>query len=604
MKTTVVKLLLLFCFPYCGTAQLSHYPKDSHSVPFKIYKTEKDTISIDELGKLPFKDVLLADKTNPTDTYWAKLDFSNHESLLTSNSMVLHIGYIEKAEIFYRDGNKIKSEILGSFQLNEDFTGEFPINRQLLIDEHYLYLKFTILNVHSNLHHKSFVLYDKENQKYWNNYVLKRKSDTYNLIYFFLGSALVAVIMALVFYRIHKKHEYLYYALYVIGLMLSFGTIPSGLYDKYIGLLSLNNSIIEAGLNMLITICYLLFVRSFINTQEKYPILNKVISVYVLGLIVFIVLGTYFMASWQFGLYLVLLDIKMIALAVIEVFGIAYLIAFRKDKLTWFIVAGGAFFCFGTILTFWYSNTNFIKAAAFVEIFVFFIGLGYKVRTENEEKSRIQEVSIQNYRKLLRAQINPHFIFNSLNSIQNLMTSDNKVPAIKYLGKFSKLLRLTLENSMDNHVLLADEIQFIKTYLELESLRFDESFQYNIFLAEDISPEDIEVPQLMIQPFVENAILHGLLNKKEGEKILNISFSMDNDFLMCSIDDNGIGRKALKPQGSHKSKPSRGMEVTQNRINIIFAQAMEQKLLTVIDKTDVEGNPKGTTVLIKVPINK
>src|SRR5690606_18508582 len=111
----------------------------------------------------------------------------------------------------------------------------------------------------------------------------------------------------------------------------------------------------------------------------------------------------------------------------------------------------------------------------------------------------------------LKAQINPHFIFNSLSSIQHLIISNNKISSLKYLTKFSHLMRDIMERSMDSKSLLSDEIKIIEHYLELEALRFDHSFSYSIIIDESLNPSFVETPMLIIQPFIENAILHGLL---------------------------------------------------------------------------------------------
>ena len=145
----------------------------------------------------------------------------------------------------------------------------------------------------------------------------------------------------------------------------------------------------------------------------------------------------------------------------------------------------------------------------------------------------------------------------------------------------------------------------MKRYLELESLRFENAFTYNISVDINIiSPEDIEMPQLMIQPFVENAIIHGLLNKKEGERVLNISFSKQDNFLLCTIDDNGVGRHAAKQyKKTSEKRKSRGMEVTQKRIDTLYSKEIEDQLLQIIDKTDSDGNPSGTTIILKIPLS-
>src|SRR5690606_8908015 len=181
-------------------------------------------------------------------------------------------------------------------------------------------------------------------------------------------------------------------------------------------------------------------------------------------------------------------------------------------------------------------------------------------------------------------------------------TENERVSAIKYLSKFSKLMRQTLESSIDKNILLSEETKFLNTYLELESFRFDDSFRYTITVDDTICPDTMEIPQLMVQPFVENAILHGLLNKKEGDRTLSISFKKKDNFLECTIEDNGIGQKASRELKSfRKNKKSRGMELTQKRIKALFTEEMDQELLCITDKTDDNSKPTGTTVVLSIP---
>ncbi|WP_313790391.1 sensor histidine kinase [Flagellimonas okinawensis] len=195
------------------------------------------------------------------------------------------------------------------------------------------------------------------------------------------------------------------------------------------------------------------------------------------------------------------------------------------------------------------------------------------------------------------------FIFNPLNSIQYPINSNNRLSAIKYLGKFIKLSRQTLESSYENGFALSEEIQFQNTYLELESLRFNKSFDYNISVDESLDTQDIQVPQLLIQPFVENAIIHGLLNKDGDNKLVQIHFKKEAVFLPCTIEDNGIGRQASHQfKGMDIQKKSRVMEVTQKRINTLFSHAVQQQLLVIFDKTDKNGAPNGTKVVLKIPL--
>lgn len=218
------------------------------------------------------------------------------------------------------------------------------------------------------------------------------------------------------------------------------------------------------------------------------------------------------------------------------------------------------------------------------------------------QKAEIETTSKELEKRMLRAQINPHFIFNALGSIQHFITAKDQASALKYLSKFSNLLRQVLEDSVANIVVLEEEIKLLKIYLELEALRFDQGFSYEVDIHPDLDPHTTEVPLLLIQPFVENAILHGLM-PKTGERNLRISFSTEGAFTVCRITDNGIGRKAAAALKAQKagSRPSRGMELTQKRLEALNKNSDEQTLVFFHDRFHTDGSAAGTEVVIQIP---
>lgn len=218
------------------------------------------------------------------------------------------------------------------------------------------------------------------------------------------------------------------------------------------------------------------------------------------------------------------------------------------------------------------------------------------------QKAEIEATSLELERRMLRAQVNPHFIFNALGSIQHFITANDRTSALKYLSKFSSLLRQVLEDSITNIVVLEEEIKLLKIYLELEALRFDQGFSYQVYIHPDLDPHNTEVPLLLIQPFVENAILHGLM-PKNGERQLHISFSTEGNFTVCRIKDNGIGRKAAAELKSQKtgSRPSRGMEVTRKRLDALNKNSDAQTLVFFNDLYHADGTAAGTEVVLQIP---
>jgi ligand-binding sensor domain-containing protein len=203
--------------------------------------------------------------------------------------------------------------------------------------------------------------------------------------------------------------------------------------------------------------------------------------------------------------------------------------------------------------------------------------------------------------KALRLQMNPHFIFNSLNAIQSFVIANDTDKAIHYLAKFSRLMRLILSNSRKSYIPIEDELKALSYFMDIEKLRFDDKFDYTIHVDPKIDNEFMAIPPMIIQPFVENAILHGLIHSSEKGH-LQIDFILKEDTIFCSIEDNGIGRaKALKiRETSGIKRKSRGMIITKERIDLLNKQNKDKYSIRVIDLKDDQGNAKGTRVEIKM----
>ncbi len=202
----------------------------------------------------------------------------------------------------------------------------------------------------------------------------------------------------------------------------------------------------------------------------------------------------------------------------------------------------------------------------------------------------------------LRKQMNPHFIFNSLNSIQSFILQNDKLSANIYLSKFAGLMRKVLENSQHHLITLTKEIEVLKLYIELEEQRFDNKFNvfWNIDAAVDLSSH--KIPPLILQPYIENAIWHGLLHK-EGERTLTISIIKNGEKLICSIEDNGIGRVAALAISRNKSNhESLGTKITQKRIDLINSLNNSGIGVQYFDLSDNNGLASGTKVELTIPV--
>lgn len=222
-------------------------------------------------------------------------------------------------------------------------------------------------------------------------------------------------------------------------------------------------------------------------------------------------------------------------------------------------------------------------------------------KLESEKmKANFEKQSAELKMELLRTQMNPHFIFNSLGSINLFILKNNKAQASEYLSKFSRLIRLILQNSQESVIDIETELEALRLYLELESLRFDERFDYKIIVDEEVMAAAVKIPPMIIQPFVENAIWHGLMQKEE-KGYLEIHLYRQEGALFCKITDNGIGRKKaakIKSKSSliHKSM---GMQITAERLSL--AKEKNSSYVTVTDLVLPSGAAAGTEVLIRYP---
>lgn len=200
----------------------------------------------------------------------------------------------------------------------------------------------------------------------------------------------------------------------------------------------------------------------------------------------------------------------------------------------------------------------------------------------------------------LRLQMNPHFLFNALNSIQEMILTGNNDGAAGYLSKFSKLLRMVLAHSDNDFVSLREEIAMLRLYIELESLRFYDTFEYTVECAPDLDTDECKVPTLLIQPFVENAIWHGLLHK-DGMRRLLVRFETNPDeMLICTIEDNGIGREAAQQSGSRGRHTGKGLNAGQERIQALNSRYKQHNSLEINDLKRADGVLSGTQVQIKL----
>jgi tetratricopeptide (TPR) repeat protein len=217
---------------------------------------------------------------------------------------------------------------------------------------------------------------------------------------------------------------------------------------------------------------------------------------------------------------------------------------------------------------------------------------------KNEKKMLMLE------QQMMRSQMNPHFLFNSLNSIKLYIINNEKENAVYYLNKFSKLIRTILSNSREKEITLKEELETMDLYVNIESIRFSEKINYDVKVGDDIDTEQIKIPSMILQPFIENAIWHGLSNKV-GDKNLKINITRKSkDLIAFEIIDNGIGRqKAQEIKDTKVSKQqSIGLKLTKERLQNFAKNINKEIVMDFEDMFDNNQKPLGTKAIIVIPI--
>ena len=230
-------------------------------------------------------------------------------------------------------------------------------------------------------------------------------------------------------------------------------------------------------------------------------------------------------------------------------------------------------------------------------------GFGFLLIRNNKLKANQKLMKVE--QKQLLAQMNPHFIFNCLNSIQQYIVQNDAANANRYLADFALLMRQTLENSKDSTIPLSREIEYLQNYMSLESMRFENKFSYTITYSPDLSLNAIEIPSMIIQPFVENAIHHGLRNLEGKIGRLEIKFYKKNNSLYCEVDDNGIGMEKSQKlkENSFIKYQSHGIDLTRQRLALVSKLSNTDYHITMTNKNGGSQHSEGTTVVIKFPLS-
>lgn len=474
------------------------------------------------------------------------------------------------------------------------------------------------------------------------------ETDTYqNLLYFVLGGLFVLFSYHFIRYLGNEEKPYLYYSLYALCSFLAYMTVAENGIFRHLSDFFGWNTLWKDFFTTLYNGLYFLFFASFLDLKKhNRRNFDRVTQpVYILLALSFL----FFIATLIFGNPNFFEDYKTFFIVCISLHTITSFVILMKirNRLKWYIIIGGVLLFITSIIgeeaiRKWihisYKEGDFIFfMGLFVENMLFSLALGHKHRREFQEREIFQanlirelknneilreEITKRNEEKLLsanekirmqrenshlalaalRSQINPHFIFNALHSIKLYMLSNDKDNAVEYLNKFSRFIRLILSSSFERESTLQAELEILKLYLDIENLRFGGEMLVSVTVDEYLDTKSVVVPPLFLQPFLENAIWHGIAASPE-KKIWLEARKTNRDDLEISIRDSGIGfEKAAKQQSAsiHKGK-SFGLRIAEDSLKKFFSGRYR---IRYVDNQKENPKSTGITVIITIPMQR
>lgn len=426
------------------------------------------------------------------------------------------------------------------------------------------------------------------------------------------GGLLVLFLYHLIIYFQNKRSSYFYYSMFCLCLFIYLlKDIFEGETARQVYLY------INYSLQFLAYVSVLSFARYLLLTKERIPFWDRLIDIEIK---VLTLLAIGFPIIQYFVGYEIQTNLFILIGILLSVFAIICLFPMGKIE-----GATPKYYVAGTLIFVIFANLSFLEFFIGKDIYtrngiepMFFMYIGVFIQSiinasilgrsvkKIEQKSKNAEIRLAfKYKELeelkmtaLQSQMNPHFLFNSLNSINNFILKSDIEKASDYITKFSRLIRVILKSSSSLTVPFSEELGILSLYVKLEQMRINGGFDYIVNIEKDINLEEIKVPPLFLQPFIENSIWHGLTHV-EGEKRINLIVSQEEDNIICEIIDNGIGINKAREE-SHKKINRRkffGTKATENRIRLLYKKSNVQ-----IDVTDISDEAStGTKVRISFP---
>ncbi|MBA4848956.1 histidine kinase [Emticicia sp. BO119] len=446
------------------------------------------------------------------------------------------------------------------------------------------------------------LLNQKRFEQWLNNYYAHNLEELQVRTFYQGALGIIMAIAFLIFYRNRQEKIYKYYLLYVLSAF-AFTLFKSRSFTyigQLLGLIPIVKFYAAETIMWLGFAVYLFFVAELLDLNKTHPDfqkflhrLGKIFTIYSLSIFAWLLLTN------DSGLQKWLFNNNRIPLFLFYA-GILIYIArnVRSSMVKYLIIGNVLLIVFGMIAWLkagilnhqhWYGVFNHLftlPLAILLEIIVFALAIAKKIEEERNVKTELEQKTMQVEMMALRSQMNPHFLFNSLNSIRYMVMVNDNENATDYLSKFSKLLRMILNHSEKNVIRLSEELVALRLYLDIEKRRFGDNFNYAIMIDEQIEIEALQIPPMLLQPFVENAIWHGLMPSTKADKRIEVFVKKINDSMVeFLIKDNGVGRlkaNELK-QKSMKQHQSKGTDITNQRVELFNRNYLNKINITIND---------------------
>lgn len=611
--------------------QLSQKLNDEGSIILqtntKLFIDSTSTIPLQNIDKQAFKalkDFIFQQLSTDYYRYCFWLKFTINNPTDSTIEALFTTGVHKSVDIF----RKVKGNYIKLQSSNQTLR---PNQRPYKFDESYLPLSFEPKQSYELLvkvteHPQLYFKLTPKLVSYAAEYKDKIRAFDDEYIYFVHDGIYISILVFVATYMfimffVERKRYYLYYGFYLFFLVLfAFWAVE---HSPYIQLIFTYLPFLKFSANnntyLLITnIFYYLFHYEFLDLPKVSPKFSRILVAYIKILIGLLVLDTFI--NFVLNDYSLGGKIWILTQPLIAFFGIYGTVQLYKIKgpLVRYIQIGSTVLIIGAIIGFLeqlllikpsdnvlmrLAPSFGLNCAVLIEIFCFSIALAYKTwlsqRTRNQLLRSIKESEL----RTLRSQINPHFIFNSLNSIKAYILKDRQLEASEYLTDFSTLMRAILQQSKEKFITLTDELETTLLYVKLENLRFEDGFVFNFSIDEKIDTDEVLIPPMLFQPYLENAIKHGLMNKNQ-DRMLNLSIiQKDKNSIFITIDDNGIGREQASLQRKNTPKhQSMGMSITDERVQLLGVTNDLHISIKIIDKKTKQGISEGTRVEIYLPI--